>query len=231
MGALLATGTVGGHRGATPGDHRRDSIPAATTRRPVATDRPSAPAGQSEQMLAPAGPAMPTEPVAPPVEAIARPVEPVAALVEPVPPGMEPVVPPSEPVAGLVDQPVGSVAPQSSAELPEHTMATPRLTLTCSDGRTATVRGVLLVGRDPASRQTDDRHALFAVEDLLVSKTHLAITLDSDRRIWAEDRRSTNGVVVLRGQVEHTLVPDQPFEIFAADQVCFGDTWLRVGDW
>ncbi|GAA2200489.1 hypothetical protein GCM10009849_21250 [Sinomonas flava] len=103
--------------------------------------------------------------------------------------------------------------------------------LSFSDGRRVALRGPVLVGRNPAGYEEETVQELLAVDDpgKSVSKTHLAVWSDGSR-VWVQDRRSTNGTRIVRGDGGSSPAPaGQPVEVDAGDVVHFGDYFFSVG--
>ncbi|WP_308121715.1 FHA domain-containing protein [Actinotalea ferrariae] len=107
----------------------------------------------------------------------------------------------------------------------------PRATLQLWDGRTLTLEGTALVGRNPAARDGEPApDQLLQVPDpgRSVSKTHLVLGVDADG-VWLRDRNSTNGTVVTLGDGQQILcAPEQKIRVPDRASVAFGDFWLTV---
>ncbi|MBB2921417.1 RDD family protein [Cellulomonas cellasea] len=99
--------------------------------------------------------------------------------------------------------------------------------LELSDGRTVTVDGAVLVGRNPVGTGTEQ---LVRVVDpgRSVSKTHLQLGLD-ERGLWVADRGSTNGTLVTLADGQQIVCGvDQRVRVPLGSTVSFGDCGLRV---
>lgn len=98
-----------------------------------------------------------------------------------------------------------------------------------SDGRRIRLDALVVIGRDPSPPAGDQQSVIVAVGgDRMVSKTHLALGVDSDGVVWIEDRHSTNGVVVTRHGRDHTMTSGARFDLATGDRVQFGQQWADV---
>jgi hypothetical protein len=150
-------------------------------------------------------PGMPVPPVAEPAPAI---------IAAPAPP----TAPPSAPA-----RPVTAPAPQASAAA----AATWRLVL--ADGSEVPVRGVVLLGRNPAAFDAWPGAQLLAVADTTqsVSKTHAAFEVD-DSGLWVHDLNSTNGVWVVNGSDVTEVAPGRRVNVPAGASIELGDYVLTA---
>ncbi|WP_258723681.1 RDD family protein [Cellulomonas sp. NS3] len=99
--------------------------------------------------------------------------------------------------------------------------------LELSDGRTVTVDGTVLVGRNPVGTGAEQ---LVRVVDpgRSVSKTHLQLGVD-DRGLWVADRGSTNGTLVTLADGQQIVCGvEQRVRVPLGSTVSFGDCGLRV---
>lgn len=152
-------------------------------------------------------------PSAPVVAPSAAPPAPAAALVPPAAPAA------TSPAAGtwsppplLEDPPPASAAP-----------AQVELTLDSGESVVVTGGGVVL-GRSPATGPEDRDVTPVPVADPTrsISKTHWAL-LCRDGAVFAVERGSTNGSVLLRGSAEQALEPGSPIALRDGDVIRFGD--------
>ena len=187
--------------------------------------------GVSPAVAAPAptpvsGPEAVTPFPAPPVEsAPAAPVAPAAAPVEPVVP-VEPVAPaaapltPSAPIAAPLDD--EDDVEDTRISIPGH-----RLVFIWDDGARSTVSGRTLFGRNPAP---EVGAVVVAVRDetLSLSKTHFEAAAEASGG-WVMDRRSTNGMTIVRDGVRIACPPGERVRIRLGDAVEIGDRIVTVG--
>ncbi|MGW6129817.1 RDD family protein [Cellulomonas sp. NPDC055163] len=99
--------------------------------------------------------------------------------------------------------------------------------LELSDGRTVTVEGTVLVGRNPVGTGSEQ---LVRVVDpgRSVSKTHLQLGVD-DLGLWVADRGSTNGTLVTLADGQQIVCGvEQRVRVPLGSTVSFGDCGLRV---
>lgn len=99
--------------------------------------------------------------------------------------------------------------------------------LELSDGRTVTVDGTVLVGRNPVGTGAEQ---LVRVVDpgRSVSKTHLQLGVD-DLGLWVADRGSTNGTLVTLTDGQQIVCgAEQRVRVPLGSTVSFGDCGLRV---
>lgn len=99
--------------------------------------------------------------------------------------------------------------------------------LELSDGRTVTVAGTVLVGRNPVGTGAEQ---LVRVVDpgRSVSKTHLQLGVD-DLGLWVADRGSTNGTLVTLADGQQIVCGvEQRVRVPLGSTVSFGDCGLRV---
>jgi hypothetical protein len=138
-------------------------------------------------------------------------------------------------VVPLVPPPVAPAAAPATAPVPLATPdATPSLrsvsrALLVVDGRVggAIGEGVVL-GRNPTA--TGDARAV-AIADIgrEISKVHLAVRLDADGRVWADDLGSTNGSTLVRADgTAVPLAPGTEQEIGIGDVVRLGSHTVAV---
>lgn len=95
--------------------------------------------------------------------------------------------------------------------------------LEIADGEMVEIHGLSLLGRAPTAG--DDEHATIVViadPDRSVSKTHAAIGLAADGRLWVEDRDSTHGVQVRGRDRQRMLMPGSRHTLNAGDIVILG---------
>lgn len=100
-----------------------------------------------------------------------------------------------------------------------------------SDGQSLPVVGLMLVGRNPRPRADEHGAHLVSIHDpdLLLSKTHAAVHLDHEGRVWVTDRRSTNGTRVRAGSgAAVTAPPDVPVPLEQGDAAILGGVTLTV---
>lgn len=117
------------------------------------------------------------------------------------------------------------------AYAPSRAQSRPRATLLLWDNRVVVLEGTALVGRNPSPREGEAIPVqVIAVIDRgrSVSKTHLAIGVDTDG-VWLKDRNSTNGTVVTLEDGQQILcAPEQKVRVPIGASVAFGDYWLTV---
>lgn len=117
------------------------------------------------------------------------------------------------------------------AYAPSRAQTRPRATLLLWDNRVVVLEGTALVGRNPSPREGEALPVqVIAVVDRgrSVSKTHLALGVDSDG-VWLRDRNSTNGTVVTLEDGQQILcAPEQKVRVPVGASVAFGDYWLTV---
>ncbi len=98
------------------------------------------------------------------------------------------------------------------------------------DGREVPVHGLVLLGRNPRSRPGEEGAELVKLTDetRTVSKSHLALNVDSVGLLVA-DRSSTNGSTVTTADgVTTACVPEQAVRVAEGSVVSMGDHWLTV---
>ena len=120
------------------------------------------------------------------------------------------------------------LAPVGKAPAPLR-KATDGWQLRLDDGRAVSVRGLVLIGRNPQPQPDEQAELVQAgVESRMVSKTHLAIGLDH-RGLYVMDRGSTNGTAIANsgGQFE-PCAPGDPVRVREGQIVSFGDRYLEV---
>lgn len=117
------------------------------------------------------------------------------------------------------------------AYAPSRAQSRPRATLLLWDNRVVVLEGTALVGRNPSPREGEALPVqVIAVIDRgrSVSKTHLAIGVDTEG-VWLKDRNSTNGTVVTLEDGQQILcAPEQKVRVPVGASVAFGDYWLTV---
>lgn len=127
------------------------------------------------------------------------------------------------PVVAATAAPSGLLAPSLSARS--------HYSLVFDDGRTYEITGRVIVGRDPQRQRMDDAYAqLVNIDDAAhtVSQTHFAIVLQDDR-LFAEDRGSANGSMVVSPAGVQTLLPHEtPVRIGEGWMVLFGGCRAHV---
>ena len=145
----------------------------------------------------------------------------------PLPPPLMPmpVVPWAETrpdIAPLPSEPVVATAAPSSLPAPSMS-ARSYYSLGFDDGRTYQITGRVIVGRDPQRQHMEDAYAqLVNIDDAAhtVSQTHFAVMLQDDR-LFAEDRGSANGSMVVSPAGVQTLRPH-------ATPIRIGEGWTVV---
>jgi uncharacterized RDD family membrane protein YckC len=97
------------------------------------------------------------------------------------------------------------------------------------DGRTLTLAGPVILGRDPIARSEEHSAVTVPIADdgRSVSKTHLRLDVGS-AGVAVTDRHSTNGVVVVTAGVELRCVPGVATPVPEGSIVRFGDRSLAV---
>jgi pSer/pThr/pTyr-binding forkhead associated (FHA) protein len=98
-----------------------------------------------------------------------------------------------------------------------------------ADGSEMPVRGVLLLGRNPAPFAAWPDAQLLAVADTTqtVSKTHAAFEVD-DSGLWVHDLNSTNGVWVVRGEDVTEVAPGRRVNVRSGSTIELGDYVLSA---
>jgi uncharacterized RDD family membrane protein YckC len=141
--------------------------------------------------------------------------------------------PPPPPLAA---RPLPSPAPPASAPsaISASLFAAPAVSrgaaLEFDDGGRTVFDRTVLVGRDPTAVANEPGALLVGIDDptMSVSKTHLALGIDGDQ-MWAEDRHSTNGVMITTATGEQLrLVAGRRARIEIGARLEFGDRWLKV---
>lgn len=168
----------------------------------------------------------PSPPVVAPSPAAASPAaaSPAAALV---PPAV------SSPAAGawspppLLEEgpPASVVAPAPPMVPAASASASPHIELTLDSGESVVVTGGgVVLGRSPATGPDDRDVTPVPVVDATrsISKTHWAL-LCRDGAVFAVERGSTNGSVLVRGSAEQALEPGSPVAVRDGDVIRFGD--------
>lgn len=188
-----------------------------------------------ERMLAPprAAPVVPAAVVAVPtqhVDAVEAPApvlsEDAAAPPRPATPNIPPAAEPRSSKEAVIDTPsrLVAVAPHGSRPLDEGWQAV------LDDGRTVQVTGLVLLGRNPTARPSEEDAQLIKIgdESRTVSKTHLALGVDANG-LWVMDRGSTNGsTVTTQDGTSQPCEPGALVEVQVDSIVSFGDHWLQV---
>lgn len=145
------------------------------------------------------------------------------------PPGPGAVSTPPEVEQHTVMRPVPAPASPPPAAMP--TVRLPVVAL--SDGRSISLQGTALLGRNPSARNPSEGAALLVpIDDDALSKTHLLLQHDAGR-VWVEDRNSTNGSSVLDGLGRSVLLPPgERTSVQLPVTLLIGDTqvWLRWSD-
>lgn len=123
----------------------------------------------------------------------------------------------------LVPVDKGPVAPRS---------ATDGWQLRLDDGRTVSVRGLVLIGRNPQARPDEQADLVqTGIENRMVSKTHLAVGID-DAGLYVMDRGSTNGTAIANSDGEfEPCAPGDVVHVGEGQIVYFGDRHLEVRRW
>lgn len=163
----------------------------------------------------------PTAPAPTPTPAAPSSVPPAPAMPLPVPPAalLVPEVPGT----------IGSVA--ASLPEPPPALRSPGALpgLVWADGALLVFDTVAVIGREPVARPDDPRPLLVPVAgDALVSKTHLAVGRSGAGVLWVEDRHSTNGVIVARGDESLQVPAGVRLPLGLGDSVVFGQQRLTV---
>lgn len=116
----------------------------------------------------------------------------------------------------LMPEPEGVSQPSSPAQ-------EQRWALEIADGEIVEIDGLSLLGRAPAAGH-DERAAIVVIADpdRSVSKTHAAIGISADGRLWVEDRDSTHGVQVRGRDRQRMLMPGSRHTLNAGDIVILG---------
>ena len=99
------------------------------------------------------------------------------------------------------------------------------------DGREVPVHGLVVLGRNPRTRPGEESAELvkLADETRTVSKSHLALNLDSAGRLLVADRSSTNGSTLTTADgVTTACVPEQAVRVAEGSVISMGDHWLTV---
>ncbi len=98
------------------------------------------------------------------------------------------------------------------------------------DGREIAVDGLVLLGRNPSARPSEDHASLIKIVDTTrtVSKSHLEIGLNS-YGLYVVDRGSTNGSTVtsISGATKR-CAPGDPVQVEPGSIVSFGDHWMEI---
>ena len=98
------------------------------------------------------------------------------------------------------------------------------------DGREIEVRGLVLLGRNPAPSEGEGDAQLIKLSDesRTVSKTHLALGVD-DAGLFVVDRGSTNGSTVTPpGEPTTPVGPFHAVSVSEGSVVSIGDHWVRI---
>lgn len=101
--------------------------------------------------------------------------------------------------------------------------------LQLQDGRRFALAPRMLLGRDPAPRDDADTGAILVViADDAISKTHLAMGRQGDA-VWVEDRRSTNGTMLLDGLGRQVSLASGQRSVFGLPMtIVIGDTTASI---
>jgi hypothetical protein len=139
-----------------------------------------------------------------------------------------PEAPPTPPVAAPTPA-VPEAAPASPGTPAPAPAARAAWTLVLADGSEVPVRGVLLLGRNPAPFAAWPDAQLLAVADTTqsVSKTHAAFEVD-DSGLWVHDLNSTNGVWVVRGEDVTEVAPGRRVNVRSGSTIELGDYVLSA---
>ena len=165
---------------------------------------------------------VPTDPVAGP-----RPLTPptTASAVEPIAAGRVPA-----PAEAVTSAPTSAPSPAPD-RAPTPPPPTGTWVAVLDDGREVPVHGLVVLGRNPHARPGEDSAELvkLADETRTVSKSHLALNVDSAGRLLVADRSSTNGSTVTTADGGTTAcVPEQAVRGAEGSVVSMGDHWLTV---
>lgn len=105
--------------------------------------------------------------------------------------------------------------------------------LTVDDGRSVTVSGSGLIGRNPQARPGEVVDELVAIDDpgRSLSRTHALFGVDGDR-FWVEDRGSANGTVVVSADgITTRAFPGKKVPVPADGRVEIGERVVTVQMW
>jgi uncharacterized RDD family membrane protein YckC len=163
-------------------------------------------------------------PLSPPVAGPA--VEPVAGGRVPSPVEAATSAETSAPPADSAPTPPGPTSPGPTSPAPTGTWVA-----VLDDGREVPVHGLVVLGRNPHARPGEDSAELvkLADETRTVSKSHLALNVDSAGGLLVADRSSTNGSTVTTADgVTTACVPEQAVRVAEGSVVSMGDHWLTV---
>ncbi|MGI3786645.1 MAG: RDD family protein [Janthinobacterium lividum] len=200
----------------------------------VIAERPLAPRSGRARTSSASVPATQGRSVVPGQEVVAPPA-PVVAPAAPVPAAVagDPAIGPD--LAPLAAEPPTSAAPEAPA--PERAAnGSERRTIVdgwvaeLDDGREIVVRGLVLLGRNPAPNEGEADAELVKLPDesRTVSKTHLALGVD-DAGLFVVDRGSTNGSTVTPpGQPTVPVGAFHAVSVTEGSVVSIGDHWVRI---
>ena len=135
-----------------------------------------------------------------------------------------PLVPPLASAAAPARTPEPAAAPASGPSLRSRSRA-----LLVVDGRVGGAIGEgVVIGRNPTA-SGDVRAVSIADLGREISKLHLALRLDAEGRVWADDRHSTNGSTLVRADGSSSrLVPGTEQEVRMGDVVRLGSHTIAV---
>ncbi len=201
----------------------------------VIVERPLAPRPGRTRSTGTSAPPVPQATAAPASDDAGVRPPPAGALAASVPAAVagDPAVGPDlAPLAAEPLQPAGAetAGPEHAAPGPERRTIVDGWVAELDDGREIDVRGLVLLGRNPAPSEGEGDAQLVKLSDesRTVSKTHLALGVD-DAGLFVVDRGSTNGSTITPpGQ------PTVPIGAFHATSVSegsvlsIGDHWVRI---
>jgi uncharacterized RDD family membrane protein YckC len=203
----------------------------------VIVERPLAPRSSRARTSGASAPAAGRQPAAPAPNGTAGPApttSPAPAPVAPVPAAVagDPAIGPD--LAPLAAEPLDAAEQEPETE---HTAnGAERRTIfdgwvaELDDGREIEVRGLVLLGRNPAPSEGEADAELIKLSDesRTVSKTHLALGVD-DAGLFVVDRGSTNGSTITPpGQPTVPVGAFHAVSVSEGSVVSIGDHWVRI---
>lgn len=138
-----------------------------------------------------------------------------------------PAAPPASVAAAMALPPLAQ--PAADEDLDETRISIPghRLQFVWDDGARATVSGRTLFGRNPAP-EAGATVVVVRDETLSLSKTHFEAAAEAAGG-WVMDRRSTNGMTIVRDGVRIACPPGERVRIRLGDAIEIGDRIVTVG--